>query len=169
VQREDGSSVSFDDFARVQIASLSRLAFLLTQDGEAADDLVADALLAAWRRWDVVCAADSPVAYVRGIVVKLAGTRVRKIVREREQMRLLAAVRSDATSGPDVSAVLDVRAALGRLPRGQRVCAILRYGMGMSESDVAATLGVSVGTVKSQTSKAAARLRAELGAQPWGR
>lgn len=166
---EGPTAPSFDAFAHANLTSLSRLAYLLTGDGEAANDLVADALLATWRRWDVVSAADNPSAYVRATVVKMSATRVRRLVRERDRMRLVAAGQSETVLGPDVAAVLDVREALTRLPRRQRECVVLRYGMGMSEADTALTLGISPGTVKSQTSKAAARLRNDLGQAGWPR
>jgi RNA polymerase sigma-70 factor (sigma-E family) len=142
------------------MTELSRLAFLLSGDRDAADDLAADALLAAWKQWERVRAADSSIAYVRGIVVNLASSRVRRLVRERSRLVLL---RSDARSahshGPDTPAVIDLRRALQRLPRGQRACVVLRHGLGLSEAETAQALGISVGTVKSQTSKGAAQLR----------
>lgn len=145
------------------MTELSRLAFLLSGNRDAADDLAADALLAAWRQWDRVQDAESPIAYVRGIVVNLASSRVRRIVRERSRLVLF---RSDArmaqTTGPDTPAVVDLRDALQRLPRGQRACVVLRHGLGLSEAETAAALGISIGTVKSQTSKGAAALRRRI-------
>ena len=160
----------FHTFVERHLGELSRLAYLLSGDRDAADDLAADALLAAWQRWDVVQAADHRIAYVRGIVVKLASSRVRRLVRERARLVLLRADAQQASStGPDTAAVVDVRAALRALPRGQRTCVVLRHGIGLSEAETAAVMGVSVGTVKSQTSKGAARLRRRLeeGSQDW--
>ena len=59
--------------------------------------------------------------------------------------------------------MIELRHALNSLPSGQRECVILRYGMDLPEAEVAEILSVSVGTVKSQTSKGAAKLRALLG------
>lgn len=157
----------FHAFVDRHLAELGRLAYLLTGDRDAADDLVADALLAAWRRWERVSSADSLPAYVRGIVVKLAGSRIRRLVRERSRLVLLRAdAQAIATDGPDTSAVLDLRRELMKLPRGQRICLVLRHGLGLSEAETAATLGVSVGTVKSQTSKASANLRRRMAPVP---
>ncbi|MFN8077837.1 MAG: SigE family RNA polymerase sigma factor [Kineosporiaceae bacterium] len=164
-----GSDRGYADFVQRHAHDLGRLAYLMTGDGDGAEDLLADALLAAWQRWDTVLAADSPLAYVRGIVVKLAATRVRRLVRERAHLVLLRSdARSVAAAERDVPGVVDVRAALRRLPAGQRACVVLRHGMGLSEEDTARTLGVSVGTVKSQTSKAAARLRRLLAVDDLG-
>jgi RNA polymerase sigma-70 factor (sigma-E family) len=140
---------------------LGRLAYLLTGDADEADDLTADAFVVVWRRWDRVTAATSPIAYVRGIVVKLAGSRVRRLLRERRKVKTLEAMRHGGhggTDGPDVPAVLDVRAALRRLPTRKRACVVLRHAFDLSERETAQVLGVSVGTVKSQTSKAVAEL-----------
>lgn len=163
LQGQPRDAASFDAFARTHLVGLGRLAYLLTGEREAADDLVADALFAAWRRWEAVSAADNPQAYVRGILVKMAGTRVRRLVRERQRLHLLAAGADDLTPAVDVALSVDVRRALQQLPRGQRACVAMRYGLGMSTEEVARTLGISEGAVKSQTSKGAARLRSVLG------
>jgi RNA polymerase sigma factor (sigma-70 family) len=57
-----------------------------------------------------------------------------------------------------VPAVLDVRTALRRLPYRRRACVVLRYAFDLPEQEVAAVLGISVGTVKSQTSRGAKQL-----------
>jgi RNA polymerase sigma-70 factor (sigma-E family) len=162
---EPAAAQDFHAFVDAHLSELSRLAFMLSGDRDAADDLAADALLAAWRQWDRVSSADSRLAYVRGIVVNLASSRVRRLVRERSRLVLL---RSDArlavTRGPDTPAIVDLREALARLPKGQRACLVLRHGLGLSEVETAAALGISVGTVKSQTSKGAAQLRRRIGA-----
>ncbi len=156
-------SLSFDDCVVEWMDDLGRIAFLLAGEAEAADDLVADALLAAWERWSTVQNADNPRAYVRRILVNLAAGRVRRLVRYRSKVRLLGVTADHTAHLPDIGAGLDVTEALGSLPNRQRECIVLRYGMDMSETDVAELLGVSVGTVKSQTSKGAAQLRGLLG------
>jgi len=159
----DDASAEFHDFFERHYAELSRLAFLLTGDADAADDLAADALLALWHRWDRARAADHPVAYARGVVANLARNRVRRGIRERSRLALLGAGRSERTDEPDVAAGLDVRAALARLPFRKRACVVLRHAFDLSEKDTAQVLGTSVGTVKSQTSKGMAELRGLLG------
>ena len=67
------------------------------------------------------------------------------------------------THDPDTAVVVDVRSALLRLPPRRRACLVLRHCFQLTEYEVAETLGVSVGTVKSQTSKAVAQFREQLG------
>ncbi|GAA2638472.1 SigE family RNA polymerase sigma factor [Paractinoplanes durhamensis] len=137
-------------------ADLSRLAYLLTGETGAADDLAADAFVEVWRHWSRVSAADSPLAYARGIVANLARHWIKKQSRERLGLRGLSLLRR--TDESDTTAVLDVRAALRRLPLRRRECVVLRYAFDVPEREVAEILGISVGAVKSQTSRGAAQL-----------
>ncbi|MFJ2759886.1 SigE family RNA polymerase sigma factor [Streptomyces prasinus] len=160
---DDTASVEFHAFFERHYAELSRLAALLTGEADAADDLAADALLALWHRWDRVRAADHPVAYARGVVANLARTRIRSAVRERRRVALFWSQREERVENPDVAGVVDVREALRRLPFRKRACVVLRHAFDLSEKDTALALGVSVGTVKSQTSKGMAELQRLLG------
>jgi RNA polymerase sigma-70 factor (sigma-E family) len=157
-------AVAFAGFVQRHGRELGRLAYLLLGDRDAADDLVGDAFLAAWQQWDVVRDADHPLAYMRRLVVNLAGTRIRRSTRERRRLVLFHGDADETVRGTDTDAVVDVRSALARLPARRRACVVLRYGFDVSEQDVARILGVSVGTVKSQTSKGVAQLRPLLGA-----
>ncbi|MEV1083102.1 SigE family RNA polymerase sigma factor [Streptomyces sp. NPDC050211] len=160
---DDAASVEFHAFFERHYAELSRLAHLLTGESDAADDLAADALLALWHRWDRVRAADHPVAYARGVVANLARTRIRSAVRERRRVALFWSQREEKTENPDVAGVVDVQEALRRLPFRKRACVVLRHAFDLSEKDTALALGISVGTVKSQTSKGMAELQRLLG------
>ncbi|BAL91878.1 putative RNA polymerase ECF-subfamily sigma factor [Actinoplanes missouriensis 431] len=140
-------------------ASLSRLAFLMTGESDVADDLAADALTECWRHWDRVTAADDPAAYGHGILMNLA----RNWVRRRGRERLLSFESLRRTRESDVSAVLDVRGALRRLPHRRRACVVLRYAFDLPEREVATILGISVGAVKSATSRGAKQLADLLG------
>lgn len=162
---DDAASVEFHAFFERHYAELSRLAHLLTGEPDAADDLAADALLALWHRWDRVRAADHPAAYARGVVANLARTRIRTAVRERRRIALFWSQREEKTENPDVAGVVDVQEALRRLPFRKRACVVLRHAFDLSEKDTALALGVSVGTVKSQTSKGMAELQRLLGTQ----
>ncbi|MQS13016.1 SigE family RNA polymerase sigma factor [Streptomyces kaniharaensis] len=164
----DDASAEFHGFFERHYAELARFAHLLTGEADAADDLAADALLALWRRWDRLRAAEQPLAYARGVVANLARARIRSSVRERRRITMFWSHRSERIEGPDVAAVVDVRTALARLPFRKRACVVLRHAFDLSERDTALALGVSVGTVKSQTSKGMAELERMLGARAAG-
>jgi DNA-directed RNA polymerase specialized sigma24 family protein len=122
-------------------------------------------MLAVWRQWDQARRARSQIAYARGIVANLAKTRIRAAVRERRRNALFWQRPGETADGPDTAAVVDVRAALARLPLRRRACVILRHSLELSERETADALGITVGTVKSQTSKGLADLRRILGTQ----
>ena len=164
----DHRSAEFHDFFERHHAELARFAWLLTGEAGAADDLAADALVALWQRWDRLRAAENPLAYARGVVANLARERIRSATRERRRIALFFSRGPQQTHGPDLAAVVDVRAALDRLPFRKRACVILRHAFDLSEKDTAAALGISVGTVKSQTSKGMAELESLLGAEAVG-
>lgn len=156
----------FEHFVEVHSRELGRLAYLMVGDRDAADDLLGDAFLVTWRQWDAVRAAAYPVAYVRRVIVNLASREIRRAVRERRRLVLFHSDTSAFTEGADAAAVVDVRYALAELPARRRACVVLRYAFDLGEEEVARLLGVSVGTVKSQTSKGVEQLRRTLAAAP---
>ncbi|WP_258053086.1 SigE family RNA polymerase sigma factor [Streptomyces sp. Ru73] len=162
------AAVEFRAFFERHYAELARLARLLTGDSEGADDLAADALVALWHRWDRVRAADHPAAYARGVVANLARSHIRSAIRERRRIALFWAQGPEHADAPDVPAVVDVQQALRTLPFRKRACVVLRHAFDLSERETALALGVSVGTVKSQTSKGMAQLERLLGARAAG-
>jgi len=160
---DNAARQAFDAFFTSHHREFGRLAYLLSGDQDAAEDITAEAFAQAWGCWEQVSRADSPPAYVRRIVVNLAADRIRGLARERKGRRLLGATWSERTHGPDMAVVADVRAALRRLPERKRACVVLRHYYGLSEQETARTLGITVGTVKSQTSRGVAELAAMLG------
>jgi RNA polymerase sigma-70 factor (sigma-E family) len=164
----DDATAEFHDFFERHYAELARLAHLLTGEKDVADDLAADALVALWQRWDRLRAAQHPVAYARGVVANLARQWTRSRGRERRRIALFWSLDAEHVDGPDVAVVQDVRAALTRLPFRKRACVVMRHALDLSEKDTAAALGISVGTVKSQTSKGMAELKRLLGADTVG-
>ncbi|WIM96994.1 SigE family RNA polymerase sigma factor [Actinoplanes oblitus] len=156
---------AFHAFFETHYAGLTRLAYLVTGKPEVADDLTADALLEVWRHWDRVAAADSPIGYARGVLVNLARNRLRREGRERRGLLALLPLWTDQTYARevDVPAAVDVDGALRRLPYRRRACVVLRHVFDLSEQETARTLGISVGTVKSQTSRGVTQLAGLLG------
>jgi RNA polymerase sigma-70 factor (sigma-E family) len=153
----------FRDFITQQARGLGRLAYLLLGDEHAAEDLTAEVFLTVWRQWGQVSRADRPVAYVRRVMVNQAAAYHQRRAREREGLERLQDGTLDRTQEQDSAAVIDVQSALLRLPPRRRACLVLRFAFDLAEREVAAILGVSVGTVKSQTFKAAAQFRNEFG------
>jgi RNA polymerase sigma-70 factor (sigma-E family) len=163
---EPSTAQAFQEFFAAHHAHLAGLARRLTGEADAADDLAAEALLQVWQHWDRVRAADNPLAYASGMVAVLARNRLRRLLRERRCLTFAGfagPVSLEELDGGDVDAVLDVRDALRRMPHGRRTCVLLRYGYGLSEAETADALGISVGTVKSQTARGAAQLVHMLG------
>jgi RNA polymerase sigma-70 factor (sigma-E family) len=144
----------FDDFVAARSATLLRMAYLLTQDSQLAEDLVQTALAKAWFAWGRVVGDPGP--YVRRIMVNayVSGWR-RRWNGEQPTDQLPELGYSDP---PDTT---DLRAALRRLAKGQRAVIVLRYFEDLTEAETAQVLGCSVGAVKSQTSRALAKLRVD--------
>ncbi|HEU5429002.1 MAG TPA: SigE family RNA polymerase sigma factor [Actinocrinis sp.] len=157
-----GDRAAFDAFFAAHYHELARFAYLLTGEHDAADDVTAEALAEAWKNWVRVAGADRPLAYVRRIVANLAADRTARLVRERRNWRLWSAGRSEHADAPDADAAVDLRRALLRIPARKRACVVLRYYYGLSEQETAATLGIAVGTVKSQSARGLQELARQL-------
>lgn len=149
---------AFDAFVRRESRSLFVTALGLTGHRQDAEDLLQVALERVARRWGRG-PEQNPTAYSRTVLVRLAvdGHRTRM----RRPSILLANQVPDRPARDTESGGLsqELVAALRSLPRGQRLAVALRCLDDLSEQQTAALLGVSVGTVKSQTSKGLARLR----------
>ena len=141
-----------------------RLALMLARDPHTAEDLVQDAFVAALRKPPDVAGPEALQAWLRTVIVRMNGRRLRRLGRE---MRALA--RLGARSAPEYSAetrgTLDVLRSLG--PR-QRACVVLFYIEDQSEHAIAETLGIAHGTVKAHLAQARAKLRDSLGRSAQG-
>ncbi|GAA3605684.1 SigE family RNA polymerase sigma factor [Kineosporia mesophila] len=156
------AKAEFEDFFRRHHRELARLAYSMTGNRAESDDVVGEALASAWEHWDRVQGADSPLAYVRKIVVNLSVERVRTAVRDRQRHRLMTPLTKWFYHPPDIGGAVDLQAAVLALPPGRRACVVMRHVLDLPEEEVARTLGISLGTVKSQTSKGLAQLRSQL-------
>jgi RNA polymerase sigma-70 factor (sigma-E family) len=148
----------FEAFVAASSDRLLRTAYLLTGDAGHAEDVVQSALLRTARRWRT--ARRQPEAYARTVVANLAKDRWRSLGRRPAETPLQHDVPLAVHDG-----LLD-RDALMRaareLPPGQRAVLVLRFFDDLSVEETARTLGITTGTVKSQTSRALAALRAAL-------
>ena len=163
IGRPGADCAAFDVFFASHYRELARFAYLLTGDHHAADDVTAEAMAETWKNWARVTSADWPLAYVRRIVANIAGARTTRLVRERHGWRLWSAGLGEQSADSDPDAALDLRKALLRMPARKRACVVLRYYYGLSERETAETLGIAVGTVKSQSSRGLEELAAQLG------
>ena len=143
----------FREFATASLSALSRTAYLLTRDHAKAEDLLQTALAKAWLSWRHI--HTDPEGYVRKIMFNTYATWWRRRWNDERPTGELPEQAYD----DDRTATHDLWAALGRLPRGQRAVIVLRYFEDLSEAETARLLDCSVGTVKSQSAKALARLR----------
>lgn len=153
----------FAEWMEARQAKLLRVAYLLTGNTHEAEDLVQTALAKVYLAWDRVSAADSIDAYARKILVNEHTSMWRRLWRQRETVTDTSTYDGavEATEYDGVAAALwDV---VKSLPERQRAVVVLRYYEQLSEKETAAALGVTVGTVKSQSSRALDTLRGQLG------
>jgi len=151
---------SFEAYVGARGDALWRTAWLLTGDAHLAEDLVQTALVKAWPKWERV-GADGFEPYVRRILVTTYAAWWRRRWNGEHPTRDLP----ESPTGDEAEAVVrrhDLLDALALLPRGQRAVVVLRWFEDLSEAQTAAALDCSVGTVKSQSSRAMATLRAAL-------
>ena len=156
----DSTRASFREYVAGRRQHLHRAAYLLCGDPHRAEDLVQIALTKLYVAWPRVVRADSVDAYVRRAMVNTHISESRRPWR-RERAGI------DGLPDPVAPAVAaehddDLWAALAALSPGQRRVVVLRHYWGLSVEETAADLGISTGTVKSQTSAGLARLRATL-------
>lgn len=147
----------FAEFVAGASPRLLRTAYLLTQDWGAAEDLLQTALARVWRAWGRV--DGDPEPYVRRILFNTHASWWRR----RWRAETPSMVVPDIVAPGDPHVAIDDRERLWRamrmLPPGQRIVLVLRYFEDLTEAQAAQALGCSVGTVKSQTRRAIARLR----------
>lgn len=148
------------EYLRLRMPQLRRLAALLTGDFHRGDDIVQSTAADLYTRWKHVGRVEHVDAYVRKMLLR---TFLREERKPWARVRLTATLPERPVTGPAVDEVLAVRAALRTLPARQRAVLVLRFLCDLPVAEVAATLGIAEGTVKSQTSDGLAALRRHLG------
>jgi RNA polymerase sigma-70 factor (sigma-E family) len=154
----------FTQYVAARLGALRRLAFLLCQDWHRADDLVQAAITRLYVHWARASALDHTDAYARTILVREFLGEQRSGWARRVSLHPEAPDRPGLPPDPDAG--LDVRAALAGIPPRQRATLVLRFYCDLSVEQTAELMGCSAGTVKSQTAKGIAALRARLGPLP---
>jgi RNA polymerase sigma-70 factor (sigma-E family) len=148
----------FAAFVESSCRGLLRSAWLLAGDWPPAEDLVQSALAATWRRWREVGPVEYPEAYVRRVMI----TTYMRWNKRRRRGEIAVARLPDHAAREDAYARVEaheaVRSALAVLPPKQRAVIVLRYFADLTEAQTAAAMNCAIGTVKSQSAKALARL-----------
>jgi RNA polymerase sigma-70 factor (sigma-E family) len=146
-------------------APLCRLAYVILGDGPMAEEIVMEAMLRTFTGWGRIRDLDRADAYLRRTVVNLCRSKIRRKVIEGRVNRV--SHQRDELKQPswdperhETSRI--VLEAVRKLPQRQRACVVLRYFEDLAEADIAEVMDCSVGTVKSQLSKARAKLEREL-------
>ena len=151
----------FTEFVRAHTASLFRTAYLMTGDYQRAEDVLQAALVRVYQHWPRVSAMERPVGYARKVVVNQAASWWRK----RSSHEALTLIDEPVWDGrvDDVAEHERVWKAVLSLPKRQRAVTVLRYYEDMTEAQIAETLGMAPGTVKSHRHAAVRRLAELLG------
>jgi len=148
----------FTEFVNASAGYLTRTAFLLCGDAELANDLVQEALTRTYAAWWRVRPEDAR-GYARRVLVNLSVDRWRRRGPESVELTEFAASGSAEAGVDDRDEIVRL---LRTLSPHQRRVIVLRYFDDLTEPEVARTLGVSVGTVKSACSRGLAILREQL-------
>jgi RNA polymerase sigma-70 factor (sigma-E family) len=154
----EGERLTFGEYVRSRGGVLLRAAQAMTGNRSDAEDLVQATLVKAYQSWNRVTDQGALDTYVRRVMVNthISGWRRRRLD-EYPTDEIPDSPAADATGDSDLRDV--VQRAVDRLPRQMRAAVMLRYYDDMTEPEVAAALGVSVGTVKSTVARAVAKLR----------
>ena len=157
----------FREFARDRTLALRRTAYLLCLDWHLAEDLVQTALIKLYRAWPRLKHSESVDNYARRVLTRCWLDEVRRSWRRRERRDGIVpepvSDRDDPALVASASGLSDVLlAALGEIGPRQRAVVVLRYCLDLPIAEVADTLGLSQGTVKSQTTRGLEALRAAV-------
>lgn len=141
----------FDAFYVATSPRLLRQLTLMTLDGEQAQDALQEAYVRAWQRWERVSAYEDPEGWVRTVAYRHCVSAWRRLVTARRAAPVLAEA---ATVAPVASAeVVAVRRALAELSYDQRAVLVLHELCDLSVEEIARTLRLPTGTVKSRLSR----------------
>ena len=139
---------------------LIRLGVVMLGDRPAAEDVVQEAFCGLYRRWDRLSDTTNALAYVRSSVINGCRSALRRRVR---QLTVVPAHQPEEADSAESAALLgeehrQVLLAMRRLPSRQREALVLRYYLDLDEGEIASSMRISRGTVKSTTSRALAAL-----------
>ena len=164
--RSAAKDAEFAAYMSARQPSLLRTAYLLTGDRHAAEDLVQTSLAKLYLSWDKVQKREMIDGYVRRIMVNENNSLWRRAWK-RNELPTAAVPESDSVlDSHDHGEKSALWEFVNTLPKKQRAVVVLRYYEDLSEVETAEILGISVGTVKSQASRALASMRRRVNTQP---
>lgn len=153
--------VDFDEFVGASWPSLFRTAYLLMGDYHLAEDVLQSALAKVYVVWTRVARMENPRSYTRTVVTNEALAWWRR----RSSSEQPIAFWPEAAAAGHEEAVTQAHVvwqALQRLPPRQRAVIVLRYYEDLSEAEIASTLGISTGSVKTHAHHARRALGSSL-------
>jgi RNA polymerase sigma-70 factor (ECF subfamily) len=150
----------FERFVRHERRALLALAFALCSDRGVAEDLVQDALLEAYRRWDRIAGYDDPAAWARRVVVTRATSRWRRNKSELRALERFAARTQSNASDTDAGELFWT--AVRTLPERQAQMVVLRYVDDLDVAAIARVMECAEGTVKATLHQARRALSTRL-------
>jgi RNA polymerase sigma-70 factor (sigma-E family) len=145
-------------------ADMVRFAAFLTGDVDAAEDVAHEAFVRVFDAWDRIDDPERAEAYLRTTVVNVVrGRHRRRATAERQPAPHLETVSSAEDDAIGLLHREHVLAAVAALPLQQRACVVMRHWMRMTESEIAATLDLSVGSVRTHVKRGTRALEQRLG------
>jgi RNA polymerase sigma-70 factor (sigma-E family) len=161
--REAQRDAEFTEYLAARQPTLLRTAYLLTGDRHQAEDVLQTSLAKLYLAWHKVNDRNSVDAYVRRIMVNENNSLWRRGWRRRELTTDRVPETAPVHDAYDEGVSAEVWRVVETLPRRARAVVVLRYYEQLTEAETAEVLGISVGTVKSQCSRALTALRERIG------
>lgn len=159
-----GDADAFAALVRGATDRLFALACLILRDSDAAEDATQNAFVLAWRQLPSLRDADRFDAWLRRLVVNACYDEARRVRRRAEVSLVSITERSIADSASATAETDRVERAFRRLPLDQRTVIALQHYLGLTQVEIAETLGIPLGTVKSRLRYGVTAMRAELDA-----
>jgi RNA polymerase sigma-70 factor (ECF subfamily) len=149
----------FEDFFELHYVRLFRALWLIARDRSEAEDVMQEAFLRLWERWDRISALEDPVGYLYRTAMNLFRSRRRRalVAVRRAVIEPFARDELAAVEGRDV-----VRRALASLTPRQRAVVVLVHVLDLSSVQAAEALGIKPSTVRVLAGRARTTLKSEL-------